>query len=97
MWLKLAASFGLRPEKTVMVGDKVADIRFGHAVGCAETVLVLTGHGREAAAKLGLPLLEETVRRCAPGPDNPTWLARDLGSFLSLLVQKKEHVHAHRI
>lgn len=97
LWRELASAFGLRPEKTVMIGDKVADIRFGHAVGCAETVLVLTGHGRDAAAKLGLTLLDEPVRPCAPGPDNPTWLARDLGAYLALLVQEKEHVHAHRI
>ncbi|MGE4440289.1 MAG: D-glycero-alpha-D-manno-heptose-1,7-bisphosphate 7-phosphatase [Desulfomicrobium sp.] len=97
LWRELAGAFGLRPEKTVMVGDKVADIRFGHAIGCAETVLVLTGHGRDAAGKLGLPLTDEPVRPCAPGPDNPTWLARDLGAYLALLVQKKERVHAHRI
>ena len=97
LWGELAATFGLRPEKTIMVGDKVADIRFGHAIGCAETALVLTGHGRDAARKLGLPELEEPVRRCAPDSGNPTWLARDLGSILTLLVQKKEHVHAHRI
>ncbi len=97
LWRELTAAFGLRPEKTVMIGDKVADIRFGQAIGCAETVLVLTGHGREAARKLCLPPLEEAVLRCAPDPDNPTWQARDLGSFLTFLVQKKEYVHAHRI
>lgn len=97
LWKQLAGQFGLRPENTVMIGDKIADIRFGQAIGCAETVLVLTGHGLEAAEKLGLEALNSAVRPCAPGPDRPTWLARDLGSYLELLVQKKESVHAHRI
>ncbi|PKN42330.1 MAG: HAD family hydrolase [Deltaproteobacteria bacterium HGW-Deltaproteobacteria-18] len=97
IWQKLAATYGLSPEKTVMIGDKVADIRFGQAIGCAETVLVLTGHGSDAARGLGLETSGLTMQRCSPGPDRPTWLARDLGCYLEHLVQKKEHVHAHRI
>jgi D-glycero-D-manno-heptose 1,7-bisphosphate phosphatase len=97
LWRELAANFGLSPEKTVMIGDKVADIRFGQAIGCAETVLVLTGHGLDAARKLGLDTPGATVHRCIPGSGRPTWLARDLGCYLEHLVQKKEHVHAHRI
>jgi len=97
LWQQLATNFSLSPEKTVMIGDKIADVRFGQAIGCAETVLVLTGHGLEAAGKLGLELPEDPILRCAPGPDRPTWLARDLVCYLEHLVQKKEHVHAHRI
>jgi len=97
LWRELAQAFGLRPEKTVMIGDKMADIRFGKAIGCAKTVLVLTGHGLDAACKLGLESQGEPVRPCPPNPDNPTWLAKDLAAFLWQLVQKKEHVHAHRI
>lgn len=97
LWNELAARFGLSAHKTVMIGDKIADIRFGHAIGCAETVLVLTGHGPEAAIRLGLDTPSSPVLRCPPGPDRPTWLARDLGSYLAELVQEKEHVHAHRV
>lgn len=97
LWLDLAARFGLAARNTVMVGDKIADIRFGLAIGCAQTVLVLTGHGAEAARGLGLDAPGAPVLRCPPGPDRPTWLARDLGSYLNQLVQEKEHVHAHRI
>lgn len=97
LWRELARRFDLHPEHTVMIGDKAADIRFGQAIGCAETVLVLTGHGRAEAEKLGLAPLTATVQPCSPGADRPTWLARNLGSYLELLVQKKEHVHAHRI
>lgn len=97
LWQDLAAAFGLSAHGTVMIGDKIADIRFGQAVGCAETVLVLTGHGPKAASRLGLETPDVPVLRCPPGPDRPTWLARDLGSYLTHLVQKKEHVHAHRV
>jgi D-glycero-D-manno-heptose 1,7-bisphosphate phosphatase len=97
LWLQLARRHGLRPENTAMVGDKLADIRFGQAVGCAETALVLTGHGPGEAARLDLPSLDRAVRACAAGDGRPTYLARDLGAYLELLVQKKEHVHAHRI
>ena len=97
LWRKLAAAFDLSADKTVMIGDKVADIRFGQAIGCAETVLVMTGHGLDAARSLGLDAPGAPLQRCAPGPDRPTWLARDLGCYLEHLVQKKEHVHAHRI
>jgi D-glycero-D-manno-heptose 1,7-bisphosphate phosphatase len=97
LWRQLVATFGLRPENTVMIGDKRADIRFGQAIGCAETVLVLTGHGHDEAARLGLALPDAPVQPCPPGPDRPTWVARDLGGYLELLVQKKDPVHAHRI
>lgn len=97
LWLELAGRFGLAARNTVMVGDKVADIRFGQAIGCAETVLVLTGHGPEAARRLSLDTPPVPVLRCPPGPDRPTRLARDLGSYLEHLVQEKEHVHAHRV
>ena len=96
MWDDLAARFGLRPETTVMVGDKAADIAFGQAAGCAETVLVLTGHGPSEAAGLGLEPVPSGVRACPPGPGRPDRIARDLGSYLELLVQNKGLVHAHR-
>ena len=97
MWVELAARYGLRAETSVMVGDKIADIGFGRAAGCAETVLVLTGHGPEPAARLGLDPLTADVQACPPGPDRPDQLARDLGRYLGLLVQKKGLVHAHRV
>jgi D-glycero-D-manno-heptose 1,7-bisphosphate phosphatase len=97
MWDSLSARFGLRPESTVMVGDKVADITFGQAAGCVETALVLTGHGPAEAARLGLEPVATGTRACPPGPGRPDWIARDLGSYLELLVQNKGHVHAHRL
>ena len=97
MWDELSSRFGLRPETTVMVGDKAADIAFGQAVGCAETALVLTGHGSEEAAKLELPSPVEDVLICSPEPGKPDVMARDLTCYLNRLVQNKGHVHAHRL
>lgn len=39
-----AADLGLDPGRSVMIGDKMADIGLGRAIG-ARTVLVRTGHG----------------------------------------------------
>lgn len=96
-WQTLHADHGLEPASTVMVGDKISDLRFGHAAGCRETVLVLTGHGRQAAAQLGLMVAETPLSLCPGGPDRPTWLAHSLADYLKHLVQKKEHVHARRV
>lgn len=97
MWEELADRFGLQPGSTVMVGDKAADIAFGQAIGCAETALVLTGHGTAEAEKLGLPHGGDDVRDLAPEPGKPDVVARDLACYLNRLVQKKGLVHAHRI
>lgn len=99
MWTELARTYGLRPEQTVMVGDKTADIRFGLTAGCAETALVLSGHGPDEARRLGLSLLtdRENIRRL---PDRPGWphvLARSLSHYLNFLVQKTAPQDAHRI
>ena len=97
LWKQLAGQFGLRPENTVMIGDKIADIRFGQAIGCAETALVLTGHGQSEAHKLGLPAPDRDVELCPAHPGWPDLCARTLTDYLDWLVQKKDDVHAHRI
>ena len=97
LWGALDREHGLNPATTAMVGDKISDLRFGQAAGCRETVLVLTGHGHQAAAQLGLTVPDTPLLACPGGPDRPTWLAHSLAAYLEHLVQKKEHVHARRI
>ena len=97
LWEQLATAHDLRPERTAMVGDKIADIAFGRAVGCAETVLVLSGHGADEAEKLGLPTLSRPVETRPAHPGWPDLCARTLTDYLDWLVQKKDDVHAHRI
>ncbi len=97
LWEQLATAHDLRPERTAMVGDKIADVAFGRAVGCAETVLVLSGHGADEAEKLGLPALSRPVETRPAHPGWPDLCARTLTDYLDWLVQKKDDVHAHRI
>jgi D-glycero-D-manno-heptose 1,7-bisphosphate phosphatase len=97
MWQDLSRRFALLPESTVMVGDKAVDVAFGQAAGCAETALVLTGHGRDEALKLGLRPSGEDVLALPPEPGKPDVVARNLACYLNRLVQKKGLVHAHRV
>lgn len=97
LWQQLCATHSLRPETTMMIGDKKADIGFGQAVGCAATALVHTGHGLDQARLLGLPALTQPLALCPAGPGWPTLQAHSLADVLSWLVQHKRDSYAHRI
>lgn len=56
MWKTLQERYGLLPEESVMIGDKMADVGFGNNAGLAASILVLTGKGESAAVKADLPL-----------------------------------------
>jgi D-glycero-D-manno-heptose 1,7-bisphosphate phosphatase len=43
--VRASMDLGLEPQRSWMVGDRLADLELGHAVG-ARTILVLTGYGR---------------------------------------------------
>lgn len=86
MWEELAAAHGLDPAATAMAGDKSADVRFGRRAGLALTVLVLTGHGREHAELMGLPLpAGDTLLLDSPGPDQPHAVCADLAAAARLI------------
>lgn len=91
MWEELRRRHGLSPETTAMIGDNASDAAFGRACGLAESVLVLTGHGKAFAKGLGLPdSLDASpgwARVASPAPGQPTALARDLASAADLLLQ----------
>ncbi|UZP67928.1 HAD family hydrolase [Desulfovibrio mangrovi] len=55
MWEVLREKYGLLPEESVMIGDKVADVELGLRAGLAASILVLTGKGEKHARKLSLP------------------------------------------
>lgn len=63
MWLDLAAKFALRPEESLMIGDKLVDIWFARNASLAKTIFLLTGHGIAQAKEYGLPV-----------PRNQSWL-----------------------
>lgn len=56
MWDEIKGKFHIVPERTIMIGDKMDDIRFGINNNFAANILVLTGHGRETAEKYALVL-----------------------------------------
>ena len=62
LWVKLQQEFGLNPHNCLMVGDKLADLRFGQRAGFAASVLVLTGQGERTAKKNNLRLPPEQDR-----------------------------------
>ena len=50
MGLKLIKKFHIDPNKSFMIGDKKADVEFGHALGC-KSVLVTTANGKNHLKK----------------------------------------------
>lgn len=81
MWETLRRAHDLDPTVCAMVGDKIDDIAFGRNAGFATTVLVLTGKGEAAAAKLDIPPLgpDEAYRAVPEGKGvMPHCVARDL-------------------
>jgi D-glycero-D-manno-heptose 1,7-bisphosphate phosphatase len=88
LWQELRAAHGLDPSRTIMIGDKVADIRFARSAGLAAAALVLTGHGRQTATGLDLPdsLAKAVVLHPLTNPDHPDILAPDMGAVADLLL-----------
>jgi D-glycero-D-manno-heptose 1,7-bisphosphate phosphatase len=56
MWETLRRARSLKPENSVMLGDKGSDIAFGKNAGLAASILVLSGDGEKTLTELGLPL-----------------------------------------
>jgi len=89
MWSRLQREFGLRPEQSLVVGDKISDVRFGKNAGLSWSVLVLTGNGEQEALRHGIPQpnggwREESV---SGPPDRPNVIARDLEAVCTWLLQ----------
>ena len=51
MILRAAERFGIDVGSSLMLGDKLSDLKCGVNAGCAKSVLVLTGYGAEEAPK----------------------------------------------
>ncbi len=69
--LRAAAELGLDPKASLMIGDKIADVGLGRAIG-ARTVLVRTGHGAKEEAAVG-PLADCVADDLVAATD---WVAR---------------------
>lgn len=46
LWIRLSKRYGLRPEKSLMIGDKTSDIDFARKAGLAASILVRTDPGQ---------------------------------------------------
>jgi D-glycero-D-manno-heptose 1,7-bisphosphate phosphatase len=88
MWNQLHASFRLDPQKSIMIGDKRADITFGLNASLY-TILVLTGHGLKEARALNLPDLDDDILELADRTGAlPHAVARDLGAALTWIEKR---------
>lgn len=93
MWALLSERNNLKAETTAMVGDKAEDVAFGRNLNFPAVVLVLTGKGRAAAEKMGLPMLtdsEEYVlvpKASQPGGEKlPHAVAHDLSGAAKFIL-----------
>jgi D-glycero-D-manno-heptose 1,7-bisphosphate phosphatase len=88
MWERLRDLHHLRAEETVMIGDKPEDILFGRRAGLAATILVLTGHGREAAERMGVPLTRDMLDLEGDDRELPHVIAADLGTAARWILDR---------
>lgn len=74
---RAARDLNLDLKTSYMIGDKVEDILFGHAIG-ATPILVLTGYGKRSLTRLG------HSRR------GPAYVAQNLGAAVRWII-RREH------
>jgi len=89
MWRQLAALHGLKPEQCAMIGDKRDDVAFARNAGMAASVLVLTGHGTQQAAEMGLPDIADRGCLALDAGEQPHWpdaVAKDLDAAVDWLL-----------
>lgn len=81
--LKFAAQdLNLDLERSFMIGDKMDDVLAGYCVGC-ETILVLTGKGRDELESYTTPNKKYSKNRIKP--DN---IASDLSEAVLIILKK---------
>ncbi|MFA6583141.1 MAG: HAD family hydrolase [Elusimicrobiaceae bacterium] len=56
----LIKKHGIKPAESYMVGDKLSDVKFGHALGM-KTIFVKTGNGRHQLEKYGSKIQTEKI------------------------------------
>ena len=92
LWEHLRLTHNLDPDQSVMIGDKLADIRFARAAGLAGSVLVLTGHGRKTAQEQGWAGSAESKPGLPPSqnpdhPGQPDIVAPDLATAVGWILK----------
>ncbi|MDL2267609.1 HAD-IIIA family hydrolase [Desulfovibrio sp. OttesenSCG-928-G15] len=85
MWQALQKAYGIKPEETMMIGDKEEDILFGANANLALRGLVLTGKGPATAASLEIILPRKgACIHFVDSPDVPRYPHLVLSSFFQL-------------
>ncbi|MCK5626032.1 HAD hydrolase-like protein, partial [Candidatus Bathyarchaeota archaeon] len=77
-----AQDLNLDLERSFMIGDKMDDVLAGYSVGC-ETILVLTGKGRDELESYTTPNKKYSKNRIKP--DN---IASDLSEAVLIILKK---------
>lgn len=94
LWEQLQTFFDLRPEESVMIGDKPADIDFGKNCGFALTILVLTGKGAKSVAAMGInPEHQDIVKKgyyCPSRAGLPDCIAPDLDRAADFILTRMQ-------
>ncbi|MFP4083423.1 MAG: D-glycero-alpha-D-manno-heptose-1,7-bisphosphate 7-phosphatase [Desulfonatronovibrio sp.] len=88
IWKRLSAEHDLRPQQTVMVGDKKSDILFARNSGFAACALVLTGQGEKNMTDFGIDRYPEPWFEPEPHPLNPSVVAKDIYSAWNWIKQR---------
>ncbi len=86
MWQALRARHGLKAEETLMIGDKKADIVFAQNCQFAFSALVLTGHGKKEAQKMGIAPTPASFKTSEAG--RPDIVANDLAALRTIIKEK---------
>ncbi|GAB6057765.1 D-glycero-alpha-D-manno-heptose-1,7-bisphosphate 7-phosphatase [Desulfonatronum parangueonense] len=90
LWEQLRDKYDLRPEESMMIGDKAADICFARAGNMAAAVLVLSGYGLKTAQDLDLVVPSGKVLDLRPiaNPKHPDIVAPDLAAAAEWMLGK---------
>ena len=78
-WAKLAATHNLKPEESIIIGDKSSDIEFARNCNFKAAILVLSGKGKEEAQKMGLGIAQDSFKELTNTKNHlyPDVLAKD--------------------
>ena len=89
MWNQLQNAYNLKPEETLMIGDKKADILFAKNCGFAFSALVLTGYGKQTAEKLGISTNStQFLTHSSNNSILPDYIAPNLSELANLLEEQ---------
>lgn len=91
MWDQLSEKYSLRPEHSIVIGDKKSDVLLGLSCGFRASILVLTGHGPGEQKDLGISTGPGAWFEPAGSTGAPSVVAKDLYSAWTWIRQRFFH------